>query len=210
MIELTGVAKRFGNRTILEGFNLKTGAGERVALLGPSGCGKSTVLKLIAGLIAPDAGRVLLNGETVSEGGRIIVPPEQRGIGYVFQDLALWPHMTVSENIEFALKAKAATRVDRAERVRTLLAMVQLPERGAAYPATLSGGEQQRVAIARALAANPSVVLMDEPMSSLDDERRRSLCSLIDQLHAQLRFALVYVTHRREEVDWIGARTVTL
>lgn len=210
MIELTGVAKRFGNRTILEGFNLKIGAGERVALLGPSGCGKSTVLKLIAGLIAPDAGRVLLRGETVSEDGRVIVPPEQRGIGYVFQDLALWPHMTVSENIEFVLKAKAVARVDRMERVRTLLEMVELPGRGAAYPATLSGGEQQRVAIARALAASPSVVLMDEPMSSLDDELRRSLCSLVDQLHAQLRFSLVYVTHRREEVDWIGARTVTL
>jgi iron(III) transport system ATP-binding protein len=210
VIELIGVAKRFGSRTILEGFNLHVGTGERVALLGPSGCGKSTVLKLIAGLIAPDAGRVLLRGETVSEDGRVIVPPEQRGIGYVFQDLALWPHMTVSENIEFVLKAKAVVRVDRMERVRTLLEMVELPGRGAAYPTTLSGGEQQRVAIARALAADPTVVLMDEPMSSLDDERRRSLCSLIGKVHAQLQFALVYVTHRQDEVALVGARRCKL
>lgn len=210
MIELIDVTKRFGSRTVLEGFNLRIESGERVALLGPSGCGKSTVLRLISGLLAPDAGRVLLRDEVVSEAGRVIVPPEKRGIGYVFQDMALWPHMTVAGNIEFALKVASMPREARLERVRSLLDMVELPGRGAAYPATLSGGEQQRVAVARALSVNPSVVLMDEPMSNLDDDRRRSLCSLIVKLHAQFHFSLIFVTHRRDEVEMIGARHASL
>jgi ABC-type Fe3+/spermidine/putrescine transport system ATPase subunit len=210
MIEFAKVTKSHGSRLVLDAFDLNVGAGERVVLSGPSGCGKTTILRLIAGFIAPDAGRVSLAGKVASQDGRILVPPERRALGYVFQDLALWPHMSVFENVEFPLKVQGLSSEERSHRVGAMLSMVQLDSLGKAYPSTLSGGEQQRVAIARALIARPAALLMDEPLSNLDDGLRKALCDRILALHQKLAFALVYVTHSRDEIRQLDARTVLL
>lgn len=210
MIEFTQVSKAHGARLVLQDFNLKVDPGERVILHGPSGCGKTTILRLIAGFLAPDRGAISLSGQIASRDGRILLPPEERALGYVFQDLALWPHMTVEENIEFPLKGRRIARRERLDRVQEMLAMVQLEAFGKAYPSSLSGGEQQRVAIARALVAHPSAVLMDEPLSNLDEDLRTSLCDRILELHRRLGFALVYVTHGRDEIRRMEGRSVAL
>ncbi len=210
MIELAQVTKAHGTRLILDGLDLKISARERVVLSGPSGCGKTTILRLIAGFIAPDQGSVSVNSQLASRDGRILVPPEMRALGYVFQDLALWPHMTVFENVEFPLKAQGVSREERTRRVGVMMSMVQLDSFGSAYPSNLSGGEQQRVAIARALIAQPAVLLMDEPLSNLDEDLRRSLCDRILDLHKKLAFALVFVTHSREEIRQLDGRTILL
>ena len=210
MIELMDVGKSFGGRTILNGFNLTIQSGERVVLFGRSGSGKTTVLRLIAGLTVPDMGIVAINGATASRDGQILVPPEGRGLGYVFQDLALWPHMTVLENVEFPLKAKGVPARERQTRIREVLALVGLEAFGERFPANLSGGEQQRVAICRALVGRPETVLMDEPLASLDEELRGSLCEHVVRLHRRLGFALVYVTHNRGEALAVGDRIVDL
>ena len=141
----------FGGRTILNGLNLTIQSGERVVVLGPSGCGKSTLLRLIAGLSVPTRGTVSFDGTIASRDGQILVPPERRGLSYVFQDLALWPHMTVFENVEFPLKAKRESAAWRQRRVREVLSLAGLDTLGERFPVSLSGGEQQRVAICRAL-----------------------------------------------------------
>ncbi|MBI2685548.1 MAG: ABC transporter ATP-binding protein [Acidobacteria bacterium] len=210
MIELAQVTKSHGLRLVLDGFDLTIRSGERVVLSGPSGCGKTTVLRLIAGLLAPDQGTVSLNGQLASRDGRILIPPERRAIGYVFQDLALWPHLTVLENVEFPLKARGVDQKARSSQVSEMLSLVQLQSFAQAYPSSLSGGEQQRVAIARALVARPSFVLMDEPLSNLDEDLRTSLGNCILDLHKRLAFALVYVTHNRDEILQFDGRTIWL
>jgi len=167
-------------------------------------------LRLIAGFIAPDQGNVSINGNLASSDGRILVLPEKRELGYVFQDLALWPHMTVFENVEFPLKAKSLSLDERRSRVADMMSLVQLDAFGRLYPSSLSGGEQQRVAIARALVARPAALLMDEPLSNLDDGLRKTLCDQILDLHEKLAFALVYVTHSQDEIRQLGGRTVLL
>lgn len=210
MIELKNVSKSHGSRMVLQDFNLAIIQGERVVIHGPSGCGKTTILRLIAGFLSPDQGLISLNNQVASRDGQILLPPEQRSLGYVFQDLALWPHMTVFENIEFPLKAQGIAKPERSNRVGEMLALVQLASFGHAFPSSLSGGEQQRVAIARALIARPNAVLMDEPLSNLDDDLRISLCGSILDLQHQLGFALVYVTHSREEIRQLNGRTILL
>jgi iron(III) transport system ATP-binding protein len=210
MIELSQVTKAYGTRVVLDAFDLVINAGERVVLAGPSGCGKTTVLRVIAGFIPPDRGRVSLNAKLASRDRQILIPPEERSLGYVFQDLALWPHMTVFENIEFPLKAQGLPREQRSVRVGEMMSLVQLNSFGEAHPSTLSGGEQQRVAIARALIARPTALLMDEPLSNLDEDLRTSLCDRILELHKQLAFTLVYVTHSRDEIRQLDARSIWL
>lgn len=208
MIEMRAVSKDYNGRRIIDNVSLKVETGERVVLFGPSGCGKSTVLHLIAGLIIPDSGEILVDEELVARAYRNLREPEQRGIGMVFQDLALWPHMTVAENIEFGLKAKRIPHEQRAQRVKEMVDLVRLGDYLKARPAELSGGQQQRVALARALALAPRILLMDEPLSTLDDELNKQLREEILRLHADLGFTLVYVTHSRDEAKELGTRTI--
>lgn len=210
MIELRAVSKDYNGRRVIERMSFAVENAERVVLFGPSGCGKTTVLNLIAGLTMPDAGEILLGGEVVARERRNLREPEQRGIGMVFQDLALWPHMTVGENIEFGLRAKGMPFEQRGHRVREMVELVRLGEYLNARPAELSGGQQQRVALARALALAPRVLLMDEPLSTLDDELNLQFREEILRLHRNLRFTLVYVTHSRDEASALGTRVVYL
>lgn len=209
-IEFCGVTKAYGSERALVGVTLRIEERERLVVTGPSGCGKSTLLRLIAGLAAPDAGTVLLEGRTVSAGGRILVPPEERGIGMVFQDLALWPHLSVRGNLEFGLKARGVPTAEREEKIQDILRLVGLEARTDARPRELSGGQQQRVALARALVLSPRIVLMDEPLSNLDHDLAVRLRSEIVRLQTELGFTLVYVTHSREEALAVGTRSVVM
>lgn len=209
-IEFQGVSKRYDDRAAVDGLSFRIEEGERVVVHGRSGCGKTTVLRLMAGFLAPDVGRVLVGGKLVAVDGTILISPEHRHLGMVFQDLALWPHLTVAQNLDFALKAQRLASEIRRQRITDMLARVQLNGSADVYPARLSGGQQQRVAIARALVAQPLAVLMDEPLSNLDDELRDELCGQILDLHAQLGFTLVYVTHSKEEMRRIGSRAIRL
>jgi iron(III) transport system ATP-binding protein len=195
---------------VLEGFSLEVREGERVALLGASGCGKSTVLRILAGFEAPDRGRVEIGGVLASSEGKIIVPPERRDVGMVFQDLALWPHLSVRGNLEFGLKAKRIAKAERDEEIRRILRRVELLEYATVRPATLSGGQQQRVALARALVLRPRALLMDEPLSGLDVDLNEKLREEILRLHAEFGFALLYVTHDRQEAYAIAERVVVM
>lgn len=209
-IEFRSVTKTYRDRRIIDSFSLAIEAGERVVLFGPSGCGKSTILHLIAGLVTPDLGDICLDGKLASFARRILVPPQARGIGMVFQDLALWPHMSAAENIAFGLRAQHVPATERKRRVDGVANLVGLGDYLDARPGTLSGGEQQRVALARALVLSPRILLMDEPLSALDDALNRRLRTEILRLHAKLGFTLVHVTHNREEAEELGTRIVQL
>jgi iron(III) transport system ATP-binding protein len=198
-IEVAGVTKRFGALTVLDDVDLDVPAGTIVALLGPSGCGKTTLLRTIAGLERPDAGEVRRGGQVLS-GGRVFVPPERRRIGMVFQDWALFPHMTVAGNVGYGLTGdeRASGRVDEA------LAMVELDGMGDRMPATLSGGQQQRVALARALAPRPTALLLDEPFSNLDTTLRVQVRAEVHHLLRELGVTTVFVTHDQDEAFILG------
>jgi len=207
---LTSVSKRLGGRSAVSAFSLEIAAAERVAILGPSGCGKTTILRLIAGLLAPDEGVIELDGQAVAANGRIFIPPEARQVGMVFQDLALWPHLSVDGNLRFGLRARRVPRREADERIRRALELMQLSDRATAKPGSLSGGQQQRVALARALVLEPRILLMDEPLSSLDLELNLRLRREIVSLHQRLQFTLLYVTHNREEAFEIGERVLVM
>jgi len=210
-IELHAVSKAYHGRVVVEELSALVERGERLVLVGPSGCGKTTLLRLVAGLEVPDSGAISINGIRVAEDGRNLVQPELRHIGMVFQDLALWPHMTVWKHLEFALRyASQLKPADRPARIREVLEMVRMADRAQAKPGDLSGGQQQRVALARALVANPTIVLMDEPLSSLDPELNLHLRRELLRLHAQLGFTLVYVTHDRDEAAEVGSRVIAI
>jgi ABC-type Fe3+/spermidine/putrescine transport system ATPase subunit len=202
------VTKRYGSRTVLFDLSFEIDKGERVAIQGPSGCGKSTVLRLLAGFIAPDEGAIRMDGREVANNGYIRVGPEHRNVGMVFQDLALWPHLTVYQNLEFALKAQGVDPMIRRKRILEMLDRVRLAEFSRIYPGQLSGGQQQRVAIARALVAQPLALLMDEPLSSLDDDLKNELSDYILTLHSQISFTLVFVTHSKEEMESLASRAI--
>lgn len=210
LVSFESVCKNYGGKTALSDFTLSMNAASRVVLFGPSGCGKTTVVRLIAGLIEPDAGAISIAGIVVATGGRNVVESEQRNIGMVFQDLALWPHMTVWENIEFGLRAQRVPPVGRLRRIEEVLELIQLAAHAKAKPAELSGGQQQRVAIARALVLRPQVLLMDEPLANLDDAIKERLIAEILELQAARQFTLVYVTHDRDEAKAIGETTVSM
>jgi ABC-type Fe3+/spermidine/putrescine transport system ATPase subunit len=186
------------------------GEGEVVALLGPSGCGKTTTLRLIAGLETPDEGEIWIAGERVAAEGHNLSRPRARGIGFVFQDLALWPHMTVEGNLEFVLASARLKRPQRQQRIDEVLRLVHALPFAKRYPAQLSGGEQQRAAIARAIVGRPHLLLLDEPMSSLDSDLKASLSHELATLQKALKITTVYVTHNREEGSALADRIVSM
>lgn len=193
-LSIQGIGKRFGAFEALKGVSLSAAEGKLLCLLGPSGCGKTTLLRVIAGLAVPDCGRVILGGRDVTR-----VPPHRRGIGMVFQSLALFPHMSVAENIAYGMRVAGMPEAARRARVEELLEMVQMPEAGSRRVSALSGGQRQRVAIARALAVKPSLMLMDEPMSALDAGLREAMQVEIRRLQRRLGVTTVVVTHDQRE-----------
>jgi iron(III) transport system ATP-binding protein len=209
-IELKDVTVTAGSRRILDDVSLVLGQGELLTLLGPSGSGKTTLLRVILGFVAPVGGVVRIEDVVVSADGRILCPPEERGLAMIFQDLALWPHLTVTGNLEFGLASRGVPRADRLERIGTMLSRVGLADRARAHPAELSGGERQRVAIARALVLDPKVLLLDEPLSNLDVPLKRELLMLLAQLLKDRRVPSLYVTHELREAAVLSDRIAVL
>lgn len=209
-LRLGGVTKRYGHRAAVDGVSIDVYLGERVVILGPSGCGKTTVLRLIAGLERPDAGEIWLDGCPVAASGRNLVPPHERRLGYVFQDLALWPHLTVKENLDFVMGSAAVPRNERAQRTREILALVRIDALADRHPHELSGGEQQRAALARALVGRPQLFLLDEPFSSLDPDLRVALREEVGRLQRTLRLTSIYVTHDRDDAAALADRIVEM
>jgi ABC-type Fe3+/spermidine/putrescine transport system ATPase subunit len=209
-IALADVTKRFGSHLALDNVSFAVAPGTAAVIVGPSGCGKTTLLRVIAGLEVPDTGEVVLNGITVSAAGRNIVPPDQRRLGFVFQDLALWPHLTVRQSLDFVLGAAHVSRVERGRRAQEALALVRIAQFSTRYPHQLSGGEQQRVALARAIVGEPRVLLLDEPLSSLDPDLRAELRSELARLQHTLTLTMVYVTHDREDATALADHLVEM
>ena len=210
VIELRGVTKRYAPPTgqvAVEHFSLTVERGEVMSLLGPSGCGKTTALRVVAGLEAPDRGEVWLNGRMVAGPG-VWTAPEKRRVGLVFQDYALFPHLTVAKNVAFPLDEWASAR--RRARVEEMLALVGLGGLGERYPHQLSGGQQQRVALARALAPEPAVVLLDEPFSNLDADSRGEMRRHVRDILKSLGATAVFVTHDQEEALFMGDRVAVM
>ncbi|MCI0614618.1 ABC transporter ATP-binding protein [bacterium] len=210
MIDLKNVSKSYGAMAVLRQIELHIDDAERVAVFGASGSGKTTLLRLIAGFISPDSGSISINEKLVSADGRNFIEPQSRKIGMVFQDLALWPHMNVSENLEFVLSARHVHKSEVKALTAEMLSMMKLENLQNRKPAELSGGQKQRVALARALISKPQILLMDEPLSSLDYELQFLLQKEILALHSQLHFSLIYVTHDVDEAMNIASQIVVL
>ncbi len=205
IIELDDIVKRFGTLTVVDHVSLTIRDGEFFTLLGPSGCGKTTLLRMIAGFHDPDSGDIRFDKQSV-----LRLPTHRRGTGMVFQNYALFPHLTVFENVAYGLEARNTPQEDIRKRVAAVLAAVQLGELGDRYPRQLSGGQQQRVALARALVIRPRVLLMDEPLSNLDAKLRVSMREEIRRIQKELGIATVYVTHDQEEAMAVSDRIAIL
>jgi putative spermidine/putrescine transport system ATP-binding protein len=200
-LELQGIRKMFGDSPVLNNVDLTIREGELVTLLGPSGCGKSTLLRCIAGLTELDGGRILLGQKDLSN-----LPPRNREIGMVFQSYALFPNLTVSQNIEYGLKMRGVGKKDRLKRSEELLILIDMENKRDSYPQHLSGGQQQRVALARSLAMQPKVLLLDEPLSALDAKIRKNLRLEIRQIQKRLNMTTIFVTHDQEEALTLSDR----
>ena len=210
-ILLSAIEKRFGDFLAIRSLDLDVRSGELMTLVGPSGCGKTTMLRMIAGLEMPTAGRIELGGRLLNDtAARVAVPPEQRGMGMVFQSYAVWPHMTVAENIDYPLRIRKIARHERDARLARVIALVHLAGQERKYPHQLSGGQQQRVALARGLIMAPKVMLLDEPLSNLDAKLRRSMRREIRDIQRSLGMTTLYVTHDREEAEEISDRMAVL
>ena len=200
-IDIDNVTKRFGKMAAVSEVNLSIQEGELFTLLGPSGCGKTTLLRLVAGFYAPDEGEIRFDGKRINE-----VPPSERGIGMVFQNFALWPHMTVADNVSYGLKLRRIGQAEIADRVAGVFEKVKMTGLGDRYPGQLSGGQQQRVALARALVLNPKILLLDEPLSNLDAKIRVQVRQEIRKLQKELGITTMYVTHDQEEALTLSDR----
>jgi iron(III) transport system ATP-binding protein len=197
-VELRGLVKRYGNIAVVDNVSLRIEHGLLVCLLGPSGCGKTTTLRLIAGFVEPTDGEIAVGDRVVSSALRTL-PPEQRNMSMIFQSYALWPHMTVAENVAYGLKLRKLDRSVIAQKVAEILATTKLDALAARYPGELSGGQQQRVALARALVVGPETLLLDEPLSNLDANLREEMRFEVRRLHDEYRYTTVYVTHDQSE-----------
>jgi spermidine/putrescine ABC transporter ATP-binding subunit len=200
-IQLKDIIKRFGTLEAVSHVSLEIHDGELFTLLGPSGCGKTTILRLIGGFHKPDHGEIYFDGKPVTP-----IPPYERNIGMVFQNYALWPHMTISDNITYGLKLKRLPKAEIADKVSHVLKLVNLVGLEDRYPGQLSGGQQQRVALARALVLNPNVLLLDEPLSNLDAKIRVQVRAEIRKLQKELGITTIYVTHDQEEALTLSDR----
>ncbi|MCR4427713.1 MAG: ABC transporter ATP-binding protein, partial [Firmicutes bacterium] len=198
-VKLDDITVRYGSKTAIDHFSLHVRDGECLTLLGPSPCGKTTVLRAIAGLAKPDAGEVSIGGTVVaSKNRRVFLPPEKRNVGVVFQDYAVWPHMTVEENVSYPLKKRRFPRAEMRNRVDGALEQVRMAQYAKRLPYQLSGGQQQRVALARALVATQDVVLLDEPLCNLDANLREEMRFEIKQLQRDTGITIIYVTHNQD------------
>ncbi|MBN3524479.1 ABC transporter ATP-binding protein [Paenibacillus apiarius] len=205
MIELVNVEKHFAGQPVVHPLSLTIDEGEFLTLLGPSGCGKTTILRMIAGFEQPTTGEIRLDGENVTD-----LPPNKRNLNLVFQHYALFPHMTVEQNIQFGLKMKKIPQAEQRERIAEAIRLTQLTPLAKRYPHQLSGGQQQRVAIARAIANHPKVLLLDEPLGALDLQLRKNLQGELKQLQRNLGITFVYVTHDQEEAMMMSDRIVIM
>ena len=197
-LQLRGISKKYGDVTVVDQLSLTLRSGEFVSLLGPSGCGKTTTLRMIAGFIAPSAGVIELDGRQLSSPHESL-PPEKRRMSMIFQSYALWPNMTVEQNVAFGLKMRKVPKEEMRKRVNQILEIVQLKHLAARYPNELSGGQQQRVSLARALVVKPEVLLLDEPLSNLDANLREEMRGEIRRLHNEFGITSIYVTHDQAE-----------
>lgn len=204
-LEISAVSKVLGGRTIIDGLDLAVNAGELICLLGPSGCGKTTTLRMIGGFIRPDSGRIMISGNDVTDS-----PPERRPTAMVFQNYALWPHMTVFKNVAFGLRLRKLAKTEVRERAEHALDMVGLTHHIDSHPAQISGGEQQRVALARALVLEPEVLLLDEPLSNLDAKLRVRVREDIREIQQRVGITTVFVTHDQDEALSISDRIAVM
>src|SRR5438270_13812478 len=209
-VTIRGLTMRYGDVAAVEALDLEVKPGELVALLGPSGCGKTTTLRLVAGFLKPEAGEIWV-GERRLSSPNGVVPPERRRMAMIFQSYALWPHMTVAQNVGYGLRFKpGVSRSDRDRRVAEMLRVVQLAGYEPRYPGELSGGQQQRVAVARALVVEPEILLLDEPLSNLDANLREEMRFEIRRLHETFGNTTLYVTHDQAEAMVISDRIAVL
>jgi iron(III) transport system ATP-binding protein len=209
-LTLAGVSKRFADHTALDDLSLTVEDGEIFTLLGPSGCGKSTTLWSIAGLHRPDSGTIAFGDRVVFDSGRINVEPERRNCGVVFQSYAIWPHMSVHDNVAYPLKLRKVDKRERSRRVTEVLELVELGKYAKRYPHELSGGQQQRVALARALTHPPDLLLLDEPFSNLDAKLRDRSREWLKKLQKQINVTTIFVTHDQDEALSMSDRIVVL
>jgi iron(III) transport system ATP-binding protein len=210
LVRLREVTKRYGERPAVDRVSLEVRAGEVVVILGPSGCGKTTLLRTIAGLERPDDGSIWLDQREVAARGKNLVPPHRRGIGFVFQDLALWPHLTVRQHLDFVMGAAGVPKPERPAHARDVLALVRIEGLADRYPHQLSGGEQQRAALARAVITRPRLLLLDEPFSSLDPELRGALRTELIELQRSLGLTMIYVTHHPGDARALADRLISM
>lgn len=208
-VELSGVTLSYREHVVVDRIDLKVGQGEIVAVVGPSGSGKSSLLRCLGGFLDPTAGTISIDGEVVAT-AKMSIPPERRRVGFVFQQYALWPHMTVRENVAYPWRMRGVPATERAMQADALLAQVGLEGFEERSPATLSGGQQQRVALARGLAGEPRILLLDEPLSSIDAARRDELQSLIVDVARQRNLTMIVTTHDQREAMTIADRIIVL
>jgi iron(III) transport system ATP-binding protein len=209
IVSIRGLSKKFAEAAAVNDLDLEIGDGEFVSLLGPSGCGKTTTLRLLAGFLQPDAGEIRVGGKVISSAAHL-VGPERRNMSMIFQSYAVWPHMTVAQNVAYGLKFKNLTKPQIEAKVTKLLGVVHLAELKDRYSAELSGGQQQRVALARALVVEPQILLMDEPLSNLDANLREEMRFEIRRLHEEFKITTVYVTHDQAEAMATSDRIAVL
>jgi iron(III) transport system ATP-binding protein len=209
-LAIEGITLRYAGRLIIDRLSLAVEPGEVLTLLGPSGSGKTSVLRVILGFATPETGTVRVSGEVASREGRVLMLPEDRGLAVVFQDLALWPHLSIAGNLAFGLESKGVPRPERDARIRAILERIGLGGKEHTHPGELSGGERQRVAIARALVLEPRAVLLDEPLSNLDVGLKRELLSVFRDLLKERRTTALYVTHDLREALALGDRIAVM